>query len=265
MSRNMTFVRGEDHPLDSWCEVSIANSFQTFSSKYLRRSNSKHFETYKYITLNLKLFAALLIIYNRFCYTKISFAPVAIQQFIENHFVKNSIKFEIIYDSKASNILDRTLKLISDLKASRISRVGSVGKKLFTVSHSAVLLFHNFENYLRFEDRIRLPKNGPQIVNLFIVCANLSTSEVEQNLPSDKYQIRQYLIQERGEISLKATTLFTPRACKKQQLIEITIFRTQHYNGRRQSSLCRRSIIFMDANLIFSSRIINLMRVDLHI
>lgn len=161
------------------------------------------------------------------CYMKQSLLPLAVKEFVRNYFVRNSIKFEVIfiYNKKAFGLLDISVKFITEVEPCRVTQVKSVDVNLYELDHSAILFFNKFENYLRFEDRIFMSnKSGHQDVNLLIVCPNLTTSEVERNLPADKYQIRQYLIEERGEISLKATTLFTSRACHKQQLIEINKF-----------------------------------------
>lgn len=130
--------------------------------------------------LIIKLSLAFLITLRfQICFTQKNFVPLAIQKFVENYYVENSIKFEIIYNSKVVKLLDASLKLISDLKPYRVTQIENEGKDLYKLRHSAVLLFDKFENYLRFEDRIDISENGAEISNFFVVCANLSVNEVQ--------------------------------------------------------------------------------------
>lgn len=65
----------------------------------------------------------------------------AIHLAAQQHYVKNSIPFEIILNSYSLYSLDETLKLMRESKAYKITRVSSNIKDLFDVNNSAIFLF----------------------------------------------------------------------------------------------------------------------------
>lgn len=150
----------------------------------------------------------------------------AIDNVIEHHFVKNSLRFEIIFNSNGIEELEKALRLIREKKAVELYRINNDDKQIFQLKYSAVLVFDSFKNYQKFEDRIEPIFSGAKEVNFLIYCEDLTTDLIERNMPTDKYQLRTYLIAEFNEITLKSTTLFTPQQCHKQQLIEVNRFST---------------------------------------
>lgn len=111
--------------------------------------------------------------------------PQAINQVIKEHYVKNSVKFEIIYNSHSLDVVTKTLRSIKELKDYRISKVNDDDTEEFELQHSGIALFDSFKHYQKFANRLSLAKNGPYEVNLLIYCADLSTELLASHLPND--------------------------------------------------------------------------------
>src|SRR4051812_28763339 len=76
-----------------------------------------------------------------------SMIPQALDKILEQHFVRHSVKFEIIFNSNAIEALGRFLKLIKEKKSIRLVKVDDGDKRLYQLEHSAILIFDSFKNY----------------------------------------------------------------------------------------------------------------------
>lgn len=165
-----------------------------------------------------------MIIYLAHCNCQRNLIPQAIHQIIEKHFVRNSISFDFIFNSNDSKLIDKTLTLIKDLKASRVVRVIESETNAYNLDHSGVFIFDKLKSYQKFEPRMNSVKNGPKAINLMIYCVDAMESLIKKSLMQDELQIRSFLVVSRTKIDLLATTLFTPEQCHRQQLIRINEF-----------------------------------------
>lgn len=151
-----------------------------------------------------------------------SLMPQAIYQMLKQHFVKNGVKFEIVFNSNDLVVLEKTLTLIKELKDYRMNKIFSGSdSKTFDLQHSAVFLFDSFRSFVLF--KFDIASNGPKEVNLLIYCADLKVEFLENFQPEDD-QIYSFLIEEEGQIMLKSVTLFTPQKCRSPQPIDVNKF-----------------------------------------
>jgi hypothetical protein len=116
-----------------------------------------------------------------------------------------------------------------------VTKVNPKVKEIFELAHSAILIFDSFKNYQQFEQKIQLAYNGPKEINFLIYCHNLTTKVIENNLPQDYFQIRSFLLVENDEIVFKALTLFTPKKCRRQQLIQVNRFSNKTLKWKDQT------------------------------
>lgn len=170
------------------------------------------------------IWLCLLVFQIKVCHLKKSLISHSIAQVIEQHFIRNDLKFEIIFNSNALSAVGETLRLVSQLSALKITKVKPDDDQHFNLAHSAVVIFDSFENYQKFEDRINLEQKGPKVVNILIYCADLTVAKLKDNLPKDFYQFRSYIIENEGEIILVSTKLFLPSKCYQQSLVAINKF-----------------------------------------
>lgn len=172
----------------------------------------------------MKVFVFIILNHNICCFGERNLIPLAIHQIIEQHFVKNSIPFDFVFNSKDSNLLEETLKLVKDLKAMRVVKAFDNDTNEFNLDHSAVFIFDELKSYQKFELRTNAVKNGPKEINLLIFCVDASEKLIKASLLQDKLQIRTFLVVENKKIDLWSTTLFTTEMCHRQQLISVNKF-----------------------------------------
>ena len=173
------------------------------------------------------------------CESKPSLVPQSIVQLIQKNNVKNSLKVEVFYNSEKLEILDETLKLLSELKEVKLTKLDE--KFDFTdksFSADGIFLFDTFKNYLEISSQLekyflhftetdlrkRLKRGYWKEINFMVYCEDLTKRMLESSI----FKIFQsFLVEENREISLNAMTMFTEKECRVPQIVEINRFSNQ--------------------------------------
>lgn len=149
---------------------------------------------------------------------------VAINEYIKNHFVEKSIKFNFIINSNDVVPLDKVLKGIKGIDSYKIFHLNDEKLGPLRLEQSTVFIFTSFESFLKVEDFLDFHLDGPKQIEYLIYCPNLTSEIIEQNLPGDQFNVRSYLVVENGDVYLKTLKLFTASRCNKQQLVQLNKF-----------------------------------------
>ena len=198
--------------------------------------------------LALKLVSVLFVV---LCEAKRNLVPQAIMQLVKDEFGKSAAVLEVFYNSE-TKILDETLKLLSAVRNIKITKV-DIGSEtddtdvvdqepsgtdpdsnfeeesfdaLVFRDHS-IFLFDTVKNYKkvkikRMTNSVFSREIQTSDQKFLVYCEDLSKFELEKMINPGSFQ--SYMIQQNGEISLHAVTLYTERQCKVPQLIEINRF-----------------------------------------
>ena len=159
-----------------------------------------------------KLFALLLV---TLCESKKSLVPQAISELIQLHDRKSSEKIEIFYNSDRIEILDETLKLLSDVKDVKVTKI-VIDKKLKgqDFHNDAIFIFDTVENYSKFEAISGFYAPNEQIENNFwFYCEDLTKFDISRVIPESQ-SFKSYLIEENDEIVLNALVMYTEQQCR---------------------------------------------------
>lgn len=158
------------------------------------------------------------------CYFRDKSVAIALSEYIKNHFVEKSIKFDFITDFDDDVPFDELLKEVKELDSYTIIKIDGARIDVFKLERSAIFVFKSYANYQRLEDKLNFDLDEPLQVEVLIYSPGLSLNAIEKKLPTDLYQIRSFLIDEAEYIDLKALVLFTPSKCSSQQLVTINKF-----------------------------------------
>lgn len=187
----------------------------------------------KIIPLFILIFVALTVS------CKPNLIALAIGEVVEKHFAKISERIDFVSFLKDNSQLVHTLK-----NSSVPYRV--VNKKeneTYKQQQSAIFMFDDFAAFWDFDrNHSRYTNYGPVVINNLVYCVNTSSKEIEET--AKKYQVKEqphasifhqragteelhmnsFLLQENGEIVLKALLMFTPQLCGFLQLVKINTF-----------------------------------------
>ena len=169
------------------------------------------------------------------CESKKSLVPQAILQLVQSYYGKSSVTIEIFYDSKNSKVLDETLKLLSEVKELRVTKINGTdaadGKIIDNIncqnnsySNDAIFLVNDIETYLKFRAKIWCgkPKSQFELLNFLVHCKNLTKLHLQSKISPNSME--SFLIEENNEVSLHLMALFTEKKCRIPKLIEINRF-----------------------------------------
>lgn len=202
----------------------------------------------------------LLLIYSllcflQFCQSSHVLAAIAIKEYIKDHFVKNSIKFDFIIDSDNVDFLELALKEVKELDLYGIIKIKE-SKNLMKLERSAIFILGSFESYQRIDDRLDFVNDGSKQIELLIFCQDLTTSLLTnpRNMPNDPFQVRCFLMIEKGEVFLNSLELFTPFNCKKLQLVTINSFSRKSMKWKTKNFFDMKIRNFYGCELVFGVR-----------
>ena len=98
-----------------------------------------------------------------------------IQKVVEDYFVKQSLSFYVINDTKKLKYLDKTLQLISEFAKFDLKQLDAD----LNLNKSAIVLLSSPESLLKFEEKAQNFKN---LDGIFIVCNGSTTLKAYSNL-----------------------------------------------------------------------------------
>ena len=106
----------------------------------------------------------LVLLFAVCCESKISLVPQAILQLVQSYYGESAVQIEVIYNSDQLEILDETLKLLSEVRQIKVTRVATeLEINKYTLSNNfikehiynneAILLFETIDKFQKlFKD-----------------------------------------------------------------------------------------------------------------
>ena len=147
--------------------------------------------------------------------------PQAIVQLVKSYYGEDCVKIEVFYNSDRMEILDETLKLLSEVKEVKVTQFNSDNFYYHGYYNDAIFLFDTIDNYLKtFHRKIAFarPQRTVELINFLVYCENLSKNKLQAVLTVNRFE--SFLIDENDQISLHLMTMDTEKQCNTPQLIE---------------------------------------------
>ena len=161
-----------------------------------------------------------------FSESKRSLVPQAILQLVQSQFGDSSAKIEVFYNSNRMKILDETLKLLSEVRELKITKVNTALESCCFDTHYAysIFLFDTIKNFCKFYFEFKNQEQKIWTSDIkFLVHIEISEKREIQTIIAYRND-QNYLIVENGEITLHSITMITERKCGERQLTETNRF-----------------------------------------
>lgn len=177
-------------------------------------------------------------------HSKTKFVSRAVLEVVKNHFIKNSVRFDFVSFSQSEN------EIIFDDVLTHTAMPHMIVKKYendtYEQHQSTIFHFDSFQSYWKFDhNQTRYTNFGPVVINNLVFCLNSSAQEIENEAQAfqksnerkgsftglsqrggaaEALHMTSFLLEEKGQITLKTLSMFTPQLCGVLQLVEINIF-----------------------------------------
>lgn len=131
--------------------------------------------------------------------------------------------------------LDIIDSLINSLKRNSIpysmkqEEIISTTNKSYEVNGSEILTFDSVNSFQQFNEMVKLTNDFPNDIHIFILCENardqeIASIKVSSDLLTHILQYEYFIIEEAEVIRLLTFVWYTPKSCRKLQLVEVNRF-----------------------------------------
>ena len=166
----------------------------------------------------------------------------AIFQLVKGYYGDSSVVIEVFYNSEKVKILDETLKLLSagtnlkltpintnEIDLDKLTYKNCIDNKndfcYQTSENDAIFFFDTLENYLKLKTKFIYRRHSAfqsEFFNHLVYAEDANKQNLQSILEQETYE--SFLLEENGQLSLHAMTMFTEVQCGVVQLIEINQF-----------------------------------------
>ena len=160
--------------------------------------------------------------------------PQAIFQLVHSHYGDSAVQIEVIYNSDQLEILDETLKLLSEVRQIKVTKVATkleINKFKYNnktikdhfYNNEAIFLFDTWDKFQKlFQDIYLKIYYGNRKMSMLVHCEDLKKRDFQDTIHDRTFGT--FLIEENNEITLNTMTMFTEQNCSMAQRLEINRF-----------------------------------------
>lgn len=213
--------------------------------------------------MNLVIFLLIFLKHFNYVSSKKNAIAIAINEIIEGHYVKNSIRFDFIHNLRsheANETLGYVMRQISAQQPYEVIKVEVVEKSsdpsdwnfkhtpkdtVFTQTQSGIMMFDTLDKYWNYHavaDFERYANFGPIQLNELVYCKNSSEKQILEKFQTESagtlinflsynrstYQAhtKSFLIEDKsgGDIVLMTPSLSAPSSCGSFKMVELNRF-----------------------------------------
>ena len=214
----------------------------------------------------------LVLLFAVCCESKLKLVPQAIFQLVQSHYGEGAVQIEVIYNSDQLKFLDKTLKLLGEVKQIKVTRVVTereinnfiylfYDQMSFRIyNNEAIFLFDTWDKFQELFQRIYDRPAELREISVLVHCEDAKKRDLQAVINEDTFGT--FLIEENNEIALNTMTMYTEQKCGVPQLLEINRFSPSKIKWETQQCFntefktfygCNISFDLMEDNLPFSN------------